>query len=84
LLVRLVGLTGLVAEDQSSGEAAADLRKLARRHRWAVMAACTLRAEYFSHGNDLSALLGDERVPYEVDRVLLVQRGELLQECCCT
>jgi len=81
--VPVVGLTGLVAEDQSSGEAAAGLRKLARRHRWAVMAACALRAEHFSHGNDLSALLGDERVPYEADRVLLVQRGASLPDCGC-
>jgi hypothetical protein len=81
--IPVVGLTGLVAEAQSSGEAAAGLRKLARRHGWAVMAACALRSEQFSNGNDLSALLGDERVPYEADRVLLVQRGELLQDCGC-
>lgn len=81
--IPVVGLTGLVADDQSSGEAAAGLRKLARRHGWAVMAACALRAEHFSNGNDLSALLGDERVPYEADRVLLIQRGTSLQDCGC-
>ena len=47
------------------------------------MAACALRAEQFSNGMDLSALLGDERVPYEADRVLLVQRDGPLQECGC-
>jgi len=81
--VPVVGLTGLMAEDQRSGEAAASLRKLARRHNWAVMAACALRSEYFANGNDLSALLGDERVPYEADRVLLIQHGGPLQECGC-
>ena len=81
--IPVVGLTGLIAENQSSGETAAGLRKLARRHSWAVMAACALRAEHFSNGNDLSALLGDERVTYEADRVLLVQRGESLQACGC-
>jgi hypothetical protein len=81
--IPVVGLTGLVAEDQSSGEAAAGLRKLARRRGWAVIAACALRSERFANGADLSALLGDERVPYEADRVLLVQRGESLQECGC-
>ena len=81
--VPVIGLTGLVAEDQRSGEAAAGLRRLARRHNWAVMAACALRAEHFSNGNDLSALLGDERVPYEADRVLLVQRKGLPQKCGC-
>ena len=81
--VPVVGLTGLVAEDRRSGEAAAELRKLARRHDWAVMAACALQSEHFSNGSDLSALLGDERVPYEADRVLLIQRGEILQDCGC-
>jgi hypothetical protein len=81
--VPVVGLTGWVAEDRRSGEAAAGLRKLARRHGWAVLAACALRAEHFSNGNDLSALLGDERVPYEADRALLIQRSGPLQECGC-
>ena len=81
--VPVVGFTGLVAEDRRSGEAAAGLRKLARRHQWAVLAACALRAEHFSQANDLSALWGDERVPYEADRVLLVQRNGPRQECGC-
>jgi hypothetical protein len=81
--VPVVGLTGLVPEGQRSGEAAAGLRGLARRHGWAVMAACALRAERFANGRDLSALLGDERVPYEADRVLLIQRNGPVQECGC-
>lgn len=81
--VPVIGLTGLVAEDQRSGEAAADLRKLTRRHGWAVMAACALRSEHFADGIGLSALLGDERVPYEADRILLVQRGGPVQKCGC-
>lgn len=81
--VPVVGSMGLVAEEQRSGEAAASLRKLARRHGWAVMVACALRSEYFTEGINLSALLGDERVPYEADRVLLVQRDGPVQECGC-
>ncbi len=81
--VPVVGLTGLIGEDQRSGEATAGLRKLARRHGWAVIAACALRSEHFSNGHDLSALLGDERVPYKADRVLLVERGGPPKECGC-
>jgi hypothetical protein len=81
--VPVVGLTGLVPENQRGGEAAAGLRKLAQRHGWAVMAACALRFTHFSRGINLSALLGDERVPYEADRVLLVQRDGPVQECGC-
>ena len=81
--IPVVGLTGLLTEDQRSGEAAAGLRKLARRHGWAVMVACALRSEHFANGDDLSALLGDERVPYEADRVLLIQRRGSLQDCGC-
>jgi replicative DNA helicase len=81
--VPVVGLTGLVPENQRGGEAAAGLRKLARRHGWSVMAACALRSAHFSKGSDLSALLGDERVSYEADRVLLIQRDGPVEECGC-
>lgn len=81
--IPVVGLTGLIREGQRSGEAAAGLRKLARRHRWAVVGACALRSERFSDGNDLSALVGDERVPYEADRVLLFQQDGAVRECGC-
>jgi hypothetical protein len=81
--VPVVSLTGLVPEEQRSGEAATGLRQLARRHGWAVIAACALRAAHFSNGINLSALLGDERVAYEADRVMLVQRSGAVQECGC-
>jgi hypothetical protein len=41
-------------------------------------------AKNFNAGDDLSALLGDERVPYEADRVLVVRRKGDLQKCECT
>ena len=81
--VPVVGLTGLVPEKQRSGKAAASLRKLAQRHGWAVIAAAALRSERFSKAIDLSALLGDERVSYEADRVLLIQREGPVQACGC-
>jgi hypothetical protein len=34
-------------------------------------------------GDDLSALLGDERVPYDADRVLVVQRKGEVRDCGC-
>ena len=44
-----------------------------------MIAASALRAAAFSTSNlDLAALLGDERVPYEADRVLFTGRGETL------
>ncbi|MGD9091413.1 MAG: DnaB-like helicase C-terminal domain-containing protein [Anaerolineales bacterium] len=81
--VPVVGLTGVTPENERSGEAAAGLRKLARQHGWAVIAACSLRAEHFVNGHDLSALLGDERVSYEADRVLMIKRDGEVQTCGC-
>ena len=72
----MVGLTGMLPEDQKGGEAAAALRDLSRAHGWAIIAAAALRSETFDEGDELSALLGDERVPYVADRVLLVRRAE--------
>lgn len=60
------------------------LRELSRRHGWAVIAAAALRSERFEQGSELSALLGDERVPYEADRVILMQRGYGEMRCTCT
>jgi hypothetical protein len=88
--VPVVGVTGLVSEEKRGGEAAALLRALARRHGWAVIAASAMRAETFTlssgNGFDLSSLLGDERIAYEPDRVLLVERIERkeAQPCGCT
>jgi hypothetical protein len=81
--VPVVGLTGLMSEAGRSGEAAAALRELARRHGWAVIAAAALKSEDFQEGEELSALLGDERVPYEADRVLIVKRGGAVLPCGC-
>jgi hypothetical protein len=81
--VPVIGLTGMMNEDGRSGEAAAALREVARHHGWAVIAAAALKSENFTDGDDLSALLGDERVPYEADRVLVVQRSGQVQECGC-
>lgn len=81
--VPVVGLTGMLNEEGRSGEAAAALREMARQHGWAIIAAAALKSERFNAGDDLSALLGDERVPYEADRVLVVNRSGDVRECGC-
>ncbi len=83
--VPVVGLTGLVSEERRAGEAAAGLRELARRHGWAVVTASAVKATHFSVNEqvDLSVLLGDERVPYEADRVLFFQRSGEVKACGC-
>ncbi len=81
--VPVVGLTGMMNEEGRSGEAAASLREVARHHGWAIIAAAALKSENFNDGDDLSALLGDERVAYEADRVLVVQRSGEVRECGC-
>ena len=90
--VPVVGLTGMTpAPDASagvnaqgrSGEAAAALREMARHHGWAIIAAAALKSDHFTDGDDLSALLGDEQVPYEADRVLIVQRSGEVRDCGC-
>jgi hypothetical protein len=82
--IPVIGLSGILPEDQRAGEAAAQLRSLARRHGWAIVAACAIRAESFHEvDTNLSALLGDERLPYEADRVLLLTRSQDSLECSC-
>lgn len=81
--VPVVGLTGMLGEATRGGEAAAMLRELSRRHGWAVIAAAALKSDSFAEGDELSALLGDERVPYEADRVLLMRRANPLGNCDC-
>ncbi len=81
--VPVIGLTGMMNEGERSGEAAAALREMARHHDWAVIAVAALKSEHFNDGDDLSALLGDERVPYEADRVLVVQRIGEVGKCGC-
>ncbi|NPV86279.1 MAG: hypothetical protein HPY45_09765 [Anaerolineae bacterium] len=83
--IPVIGVTGMVSEERRGGEAAAMLRSMARRHGWAVIAASALRASAFEeHASeiDLSALLGDERVTYEPDRVLMMWRKSL-KPCGC-
>lgn len=82
--VPVIGLTGMMNTEGRSGEAAASLREMAQQHGWAVIAAAALKAKNFNDGDDLSALLGDERVPYEADRVLVVRRKGDVQKCECT
>ena len=75
--VPVVGLSGIQPVEVRSGDAAIELREMAKRHGWAVLAAAALDAESFSKESgvyDLSDLFGDERVPYTADRVYLVSR----------
>jgi hypothetical protein len=81
--VPVVGLAGMLPEERRGGEAAAALRALGRRRGWAVVAACALRAEGFAGRSKLSDLLGDERVAYEADRVLLLRRAGTQRDCGC-
>ncbi|MFQ5614849.1 MAG: DnaB-like helicase C-terminal domain-containing protein [Anaerolineales bacterium] len=86
--IPVVGITGKVAESERAGEAAAGLRQLFRRRGWAVVAAAALKSAHFGTGSGiddlgLGALLGDERVPYEADRVYLMGRTGEGQGCGC-
>ncbi len=81
--VPVLGLTGMLGEAVRSGEAAAALREFATRHGWALIAAAALKSGRFQDGDDLSALLGDERVPYEADRILVIQRQKEPAACGC-
>ena len=75
--VPVVGLSGVQPVEVRSGDAAIELREMAKRHGWAVLAAAALDAESFNKKSgtyDLSDLFGDERVPYTADRVYLVSR----------
>jgi hypothetical protein len=75
-----VGLSGIQPVEIRSGDAAIELREMAKRHGWAVLAAAALDAESFVKDSgiyDLSDLFGDERVPYTADRVYLIAREGL-------
>ncbi len=76
--IPVVGPSGLIPDDLRAGEAAAALRILARRHDWAIIAASALQKSAFGVDTtpDLASLLGDERLPYEADRVYLLSRTE--------
>lgn len=79
----VIGLVGMAPEERRGGEAAVALRVLARRRGWAVIAACALRAGGFTGQSELSDLLGDERVSYGADRVLLLGREGTFPDCGC-
>ena len=81
--VPVVGITGILPEELRAGEAAAALRKLGRKRNWAIIVAAALRSESFEGGESLGDLLGDERVPYEADRVILMRRGGPVHACGC-
>ncbi|MCX7634842.1 MAG: hypothetical protein N2Z74_03760, partial [Syntrophales bacterium] len=86
--IPVLNATGLVREDIRSGEAAAALRELARETGWAVIAAAAVRSNAFTPTDsefhpDLSLLLGDERVAYEPDRIIYLQRKHSLPCQCC-
>ncbi len=85
--VPVVGLSGVQPVEVRSGDAAIELREMAKRHGWAVLAAAALDAESFNKESgmyDLSDIFGDERVPYTADRVYLISRdGESMLPCSC-
>ncbi|HUH97776.1 MAG TPA: DnaB-like helicase C-terminal domain-containing protein [Anaerolineales bacterium] len=81
--VPVVGLSGLIDPDRQGGEAAAELRAMSRRHDWAILCPAALEKDSFTLGDELSALMGDERVPYEADRVLLVRQQGAKRSCGC-
>jgi len=83
--IPVVGLTGVQSVETRSGDAAIELREMAKRHGWAVLAAAALEADSFAGKEifDLSDLFGDERVPYSADRVYLIARGGQPMTCGC-
>ena len=83
-VIPVVGLTGLVPVEFKSGEAAAALREMGRRHGWAMIAAAALTSDAFKKDDPgLDDLFGDERVPYEADRVIFAKKDGLPRECGC-
>ncbi len=83
--IPVVGLSGIQPVDVRSGDAAIELRDMAKRHGWAVLAAAALDAESFVKESgiyDLSDLFGDERVPYTADRVYLIAGDNLSSTTC--
>jgi hypothetical protein len=83
-VIPVVGLTGMVPVEFRSGEAAAALRGVAKKHGWAVIAAAALRSEGFTKDlPGLEDLFGDERVPYEADRVFFIKKEGSPRDCGC-
>jgi hypothetical protein len=83
-VIPVVGLTGMVPVEFRSGEAAAALRQMAKRHGWAVITAAALKSDSFTKPlPGLEDLFGDERVPYEADRVFFIRKDSDVRECGC-
>src|SRR5512139_2856480 len=85
--IPVVGLSGVQPIEIRSGDAAVEIREMAKRHNWAVLAAAALQMESFTKESGafgLEDLFGDERVPYTADRVYLVTKdSQLARECGC-
>ena len=83
----------LITDDTRAGEAAAALKRIAIRHNWAVVAISALEKQFFTTADlehlrnnpeqALAALLGDERLPYEADRVFVLYKLETKPCGCC-
>lgn len=81
--VPVVGVGGLVTDETRAGEAAATLRNVSRRRGWAIVAASATKSGTFTDEDvGLEAILGDERVVYEADRVLWAT-PEVTRSCGC-
>lgn len=81
--IPVIGLTGMLAENERIGQAAVELKSLARKHGWAVIVAAAVKKETFDRSGDLAALAGNEDVPYEADRVLFMRRLGIPKDCGC-
>jgi hypothetical protein len=83
-VIPVVGLTGMVPVEFRSGEAAAALRGVAKKHGWAVIAAAALKSDSFTKDlPGLEDLFGDERVPYEADRIFFIKKEGNPRDCGC-
>jgi len=83
-VIPVVGLTGLVPVEYKSGEAAAALRDMGKKHGWAIIAAAAMKSDAFIKDDPgLDDLFGDERVPYEADRVIFMRKEGIPRECGC-
>jgi hypothetical protein len=57
---------------------------MAKRHGWAVITAAALKSDSFTKPlPGLEDLFGDERVPYEADRVFFIRKDSDVRECGC-
>jgi predicted ATP-dependent serine protease len=80
--IPVIGIGAALSREDRSGAAAAQLREMAKRHNWAIVAAAALDKSSFDKAFNLAALFGDERVPYRADRVFFMQRKEEKPRAC--